>query len=67
MMGVAPLQNNGAKDAARNEEEGAPIKHTSPTKGNNHYHATDNNGQFSLLFFWATKHAIRSNFATVCL
>lgn len=35
----------GAKDAARNEGKGAPVKHTSPTKGNNHYHATDNNGQ----------------------
>ena len=33
MMGVAPFQNNGAKDAARNEGEGAPVKHTSPTKG----------------------------------
>jgi RHS repeat-associated protein len=33
-----------AKDAARNEGRGAPVKHTNPSKGNNHYHPTDKDG-----------------------
>ncbi|MDZ4707413.1 MAG: RHS repeat-associated core domain-containing protein [Saprospiraceae bacterium] len=33
-----------AKDAARNEGNGAPVKHTNPTQGNRHYHATDKSG-----------------------
>jgi len=34
-----------AKDAARNEGKGAPVKHTNPKKGGDHYHATDKNGE----------------------
>jgi RHS repeat-associated protein len=33
-----------AKDAARNEGKGAPVKHTNPNKGNDHYHSTDKDG-----------------------
>ena len=33
-----------AKDAARNEGKGAPVKHPSPQKGNSHYHPVDKNG-----------------------
>ena len=33
-----------AKDAARAEGQGAPIKHTNPAKGSDHYHAVDKNG-----------------------
>jgi RHS repeat-associated protein len=34
-----------AKDAARNEGKGAPVKHTNPVKGEDHYHSTNNNGE----------------------
>ena len=34
-----------AKDAARNEGKGSPIKHPSPNRGNSHYHAVDKNKQ----------------------
>ena len=34
-----------AKDAARNEGRGDPVKHTNPNKGGDHYHATDKNGE----------------------
>jgi hypothetical protein len=34
-----------AKDAARNEGKKAPVKHTNPQKGGDHYHATDKNGE----------------------
>lgn len=30
----------GAKDAAREEGDGAPVKHPSPTQGNGHFHPT---------------------------
>jgi hypothetical protein len=33
-----------AKDAARNEGKGAPVKHTNPQKGGDHYHPTDKKG-----------------------
>lgn len=33
-----------AKDAARNEGKGQPIKHPSPKKGKPHYHPTDKSG-----------------------
>jgi RHS repeat-associated protein len=33
-----------AKDAARNEGQGAPENHTNPNKGKQHYHATDREG-----------------------
>lgn len=33
-----------AKDAARNEGKGAPVKHTNPTKGDDHYHPVDKTG-----------------------
>jgi hypothetical protein len=33
-----------AKNAARNEGKGAPIKHPNPKKGEDHYHSTDKNG-----------------------
>lgn len=34
-----------AKDAAREESKGAPVKHPSPTKGNRHYHPSDKDGK----------------------
>ncbi len=34
-----------AKDAARAEGKGAPVKHPSPTKGKPHYHPTDRKGE----------------------
>ena len=34
-----------AKDAARNAGKKAPVKHTNPQKGGNHYHPTDENGE----------------------
>ena len=33
-----------AKDAARAEGKAAPVKHTNPQKGGNHYHPTDKKG-----------------------
>jgi hypothetical protein len=33
-----------AKDAARAEGQGAPVKHTNPKKGGDHYHPTDKDG-----------------------
>lgn len=33
-----------AKDAARSEGKGKPVKHPSPQKGNQHYHPTDKSG-----------------------
>jgi len=33
------------KYAARNEGKGAPVKHTNPKKGDDHYHPTDKNGE----------------------
>jgi hypothetical protein len=35
----------GAKDAARNEGKGAPVNHTNPQKGGDHYPPTDENGE----------------------
>jgi RHS repeat-associated protein len=34
-----------AKDAARSNGDGKPVKHSSPSKGNSHYHPTDKDGQ----------------------
>lgn len=34
----------GAKDAARAGGQGAPVKHTNPNKGGDHYHSTDRSG-----------------------
>lgn len=34
-----------AKDAARNGGSGKPMKHTSPKKGRDHFHSTDNQGK----------------------
>ena len=34
-----------AKDAARNAGKGAPVKHTTPKKGGDHYHPTDGDGE----------------------
>jgi hypothetical protein len=34
-----------AKDAARNEGKKAPVKHTNPKKGKDHYHPTDKDGK----------------------
>lgn len=34
-----------AKDAARQEGKGAPVKHASPAKGKPHYHPTDEKGK----------------------
>jgi RHS repeat-associated protein len=34
-----------AKDAARKQGKGAPVKHTNPKKGGDHYHPTDENGE----------------------
>jgi len=36
-----------AKDAARKEGKKAPVKHTNPKKGGDHYHPTDENGEKS--------------------
>ena len=35
----------GAKDAARNYGKGAPVKHTNPKKGGDHYHPTNKDGE----------------------
>jgi len=35
----------GAKDAARNAGQAAPVKHTNPTEGGPHYHPTDADGK----------------------
>ncbi|MFN8166797.1 MAG: DUF6443 domain-containing protein [Bacteroidia bacterium] len=42
---VEHSSRKAAKDAARNEGKGAPVNHTSPKKGNQHYQATDGKGQ----------------------
>ncbi|MCM2263851.1 MAG: hypothetical protein NDI73_01530, partial [Desulfuromonadales bacterium] len=34
-----------AKDAARQEGKGSPVKHPTPTQGNKHYHPTDKTGE----------------------
>jgi RHS repeat-associated protein len=42
---VRHSSRKAAKDAARNEGKGAPVNHTNPQKGGDHYHATDENGE----------------------
>ena len=41
---VKHSSQKAAKDAARNEGKKAPVKHTNPQKGGDHYHPTDNKG-----------------------
>jgi RHS repeat-associated protein len=41
---VKHLSQKSAKDAARAEGKGAPVKHTNPKKGEDHYHPTDKDG-----------------------
>jgi hypothetical protein len=41
---VKHASDKKAADAARAEGKGKPVNHTSPREGNDHYHATDKEG-----------------------